>query len=84
MMVPKDHHYPMKMKMKSPQIINYIINLNNYKNIQKSMLKNMSTCRSHNFLLIAQKHKPSEFLERSSRVLHFLFEDLLEASKNAN
>ena len=76
MMDPKGHHYPLEMKMKSPQIINYKINPNNYKKLQKSILKNMSTCRSHNFLLLARKHEPSEFLERSSRVLHFMFEVL--------
>ena len=36
----------------------------------------MSTCRSHNFLLIVQNHKPSLVLERYSIVLHLMLERL--------
>ena len=36
----------------------------------------MSTCRSHNFLLIAQNHKLSNVLERYSKFLHLMPEGL--------
>ena len=54
----------------------------------------MSTCRSHNFPLVAQNHKLSDVLERYSNFLSPLFnsqdfwmqlgpKNVLKASKNA-